>query len=411
MDPRERLPRPRRARRIWRVLGALVLVVVLLLAGYAGYLYWDLSNGVNTSNAIGAGAARSTDGSANILLIGLDSRKDQNGNQLPKEVLDQLHAGDGNQGGYNTNTLILMHVPSNGGKVTAFSIPRDDFVTYVDAPYGQKQGKIKEAYGLAKAAKEEHLAKQGVKDRADLEKQGREAARTSTLANVRNLTGVPIDHVAEVNLAGFFDLATALGGVDVCLNHPVQDDYYSGANFPAGRQTLNGAQALAFVRQRHGLANGDLDRTHRQQAFLSSASHKLLSVGTLLNPFQVQRVIDVAKKDVVVDADWGLWGFAQHATDFSGGNMEFQTLPIKGFSQVNGQSVNLIDAAQIKQIVQTTFAGTASSSGAGQPTGAGQQAPQTGVHAAPAGPATGQNPTPAGPQGKPVDGGGIPCVD
>ncbi len=86
---------------------------------------------------------------------------------------------------------------------------------------------------------------------------------------MQNLLKVPIDHFAEVNLMGFYDVVSAIGPVQVCLNNPVQDDF-SGANFPAGVQTLDASQALSFVRQRHGLDNGDLDRTHRQQAFISA---------------------------------------------------------------------------------------------------------------------------------------------
>jgi LCP family protein required for cell wall assembly len=359
-----------------RTLVAAVSALVLGVTGVVYTKYQDLSQGMNTSAALG-NAPKSTNGAVNILLMGLDSRKDQNGNMLPKAILDQLHAGDGTQGGYNTNTLILMHVPNNGGKVSAFSIPRDDYVNFVDNPYGQQAGKIKEAYGLAKAAKEEQLAKQGVTDRTTLEQQGREAGRLSTLANVRALTGVPIDHFAEVNLAGFYDLATALGGVDVCLNQAVQDDY-SGANFPAGRQTLNGSQALAFVRQRHGLTNGDLDRTHRQQAFLASVAHKLTSAGTFTSMSKLQGLIDAAKKDVVIDSNWNVLTFAQQSQNLTGGNMEFQTLPIKGFDTINGQSVNLIDAAAIKNTVQSTFNGSGTQPGAAQPSAQPAPAPTAG---------------------------------
>ena len=293
---------------------ASAVVLCLVGAGWATY-----RNALNTSNALDGGD-RSTGGAMNILLIGLDSRKDQDGRQLPPQILDKLHAGDGEEGGYNTNTLILIHIPAGGGPATAFSIPRDDLVSIP----GEHPDKIKKAYGYAKAKAENALRAQGVTDQHQLEMQSRDAGRRATLDVVRGLTGVPIDHFAEVSLAGFYDLANALGGVEVCLNHPVQDAAYSGADFPAGRQVLNGAQALAFVRQRHGLPNGDLDRTHRQQAFLASASHEIRSAGTLFDVGRTQRLIAAAERDVVTDDGWSAYSLATQLQNMTGGNTDFQ---------------------------------------------------------------------------------------
>jgi len=165
---------------------------------------------------------------------------------------------------------------------------------------------------------------------------------------------VPIDHFAEVTLAGFYDLASALGGVQVCLNHPVNDSY-SGADFPAGQQTLNGAQALAFVRQRHGLTNGDLDRTHRQQAFLASVTHKLGDAGTFTNVGKLASVLEVAKRDVVISAGWDLPTFIRQASNLTGGNVQFATLPVQRFDTVDGQQVNIVDQITVRQQVQVAF--------------------------------------------------------
>lgn len=336
-----------------RTAVATASVGVLLACGVAWNGYQDLAEGLTTSDAIGSDHRAAPGEAVNILLIGLDSRKDQNGEMLPKEILDKLHAGDGTQGGYNTNTLILMHIPADGGKARAFSIPRDDYVSFVGIP-GEGKGKIKEAYGLAKYHEEQKLVAQGVTDRPTLEKRGREAGRKATLDVVRELTGVRIDHFAEVNLAGFYDLATALNGVEVCLNNPVRDSF-SGADFPAGRQTLDGAQALAFVRQRHNLPNNDLDRTRRQQAFLASVAHKFREQGVLTDPAALGRLLEVAKKDVVIDKGWDLLAFAQQAQNLSGGNMQFETLPIEGFRTINAQAVNLVDPDKIKAIVREAF--------------------------------------------------------
>jgi LCP family protein required for cell wall assembly len=335
---------------------ACVASVLVLVASGVGYFVLGRLQGLGSSHAIQG--PKSKGGAVNILLIGLDSRKDQNGNDLPEAILSQLHAGskrgvDNGVGGYNTNTLILLHVPNDGSRATAFSIPRDNFVTYTEAIGTQQQGKIKEAYGVTKYFREIALSKQGVRGSA-LEHQGREAGRKATIATVRTLTGVPIDHFAEINLAGFYDLATALGGVEVCLKQPVKDSL-SGADFPAGRQHLNGSQALAFVRQRHGLTNGDLDRTHRQQAFLSSVTHQLRNQGVFADLGKMGSLLNVAKKDVVLDAGWDVLAFAQQAKNLTGGRVDFHTLPIERYGLVQGQDVNIINPAKIKTIVRAAF--------------------------------------------------------
>ncbi|MFI6052711.1 LCP family protein [Streptomyces violascens] len=376
--------------RLVRTLALAGVVLVLCAAAGGWYLYRDLAGSIGTSHALGDNAPKSVGGDTNILLMGLDSRKDQNGDDLPPEVLDKLHAGSSDIGGYNTNTLILLHVPGDGSKAKAFSVPRDDLV---DIP-GHGQDKIKKAYGLEKARTEEKLAAQGVTDKGKLETAGREAGRRAEIETVRNFLGVPIDHFAEVNLAGFYHLADALDGVTVCLKKPVKDKY-SGADFPAGKQTLNGQQSLAFVRQRHGLDGGDLDRTRRQQAFLASATQKLDSVGTFTDPVRLLNLLNVAKQDLVTDKGWDLMSFVKQARNVSGGNVAFTTLPIERFAKHRGEDVNIVDPVKIKQIVA-------------EQTNPVQSTPP----AAPEGsPAPGRSKAPPAPAPPVIDGGGIPCVD
>ncbi len=245
---------PRRRRRTvtaLRIAAATAATAVLVVTGLGWAAHHELTSGILRSGALDVltgGDRNSRHGDSNILLIGLDSRKDMHGNDLPAEfVTDELHAGDSDAGGYNTNTLILLHVPGDGSRATAAAIPRDD---YVDVP-GYGKHKIKEAYGMAKADADADLEEQGVTDPAEREQRSRDAGRRSTIETVQKLLRVPIDHFAEVNLVGFYDIAEALGPLEVCLNAPV-DDPYSGANFPAGRQMLDPSQALSFVRQRHG---------------------------------------------------------------------------------------------------------------------------------------------------------------
>lgn len=345
-----------------------VIAIVAIVATGAGYwVSHDALNGITVSQALTPQDPRSTGNSMNILLIGLDSRKDQNGNDLPASILKHLHAGDSDDGGYNTNTLILVHVGADG-KSVAFSIPRDDWVAFSGVP-GYDHIKIKEAYGLTKQYVAQKLADQGTSSQKELETKGREAARAATLRAVRSLTGLPIDYFAEVNLAGFYDLAQTLGGVEVCLNHPVQDSY-SGANFPAGRQRLNASQALAFVRQRHGLDNGDLDRTHRQQAFLSSVMRELQDSGTFTNLDRLDNLMSVARKDVVLSAGWDE-NLVRRMGELGGGNVEFITLPVVRYDEIDGQSVNIIDPAAIKaeiaEAIGTTVAAPSTTSARPKP--------------------------------------------
>jgi LCP family protein required for cell wall assembly len=351
-----RMPRTAKPRSAWfrvasRGLVALMSTVALLVTGTLWWGAHDLLGGFTVSAALPGDAERSSGGAMNILLIGLDSRKDQDGNDLPQEVLDQLHAGDSDQGGYNTNTLILMHV-SPDDKVTAFSIPRDDYVAFNRVP-GYRHIKIKEAYGLTKFYTEQKLVDEGVSDQSELEKQGREAGRAATLSAVRNLVGVPIDYFAEVNLAGFYDLAATLGGVEVCLNHAVHDDY-SGADLPAGHQRLNASQALAFVRQRHGLDNGDLDRTHRQQAFLVSVIHQLQDSGSFSNLGKLQELLAVARKDIVFSDGWDV-DRLKRLSALADPSAKYETLPILRYDVRNGQDVNIIDPKQIRAKVRAAF--------------------------------------------------------
>ncbi|WP_410875012.1 LCP family protein [Nocardia sp. A7] len=340
--------------RVGKAVAALLSAAVLVVTAYGWSTAGSFDAGFSRSGAIGDDAPHSLGGDLNILLIGLDTRRDQNGNELPPEVLDQLHAGDGDEGGYNANTLILVHIPAAMNKIVAVSIPRDDYVPVSGIP-GYTHAKIKEAYGLRKAAVQDQLIARGVTDQRKLEQAGREAGRASTVAAVRDLTGVPIDRFAEVTLAGFYDLAAALGGVEVCLNAPVSDEEYSGADFPAGRQHLNPAQALAFVRQRHGLENGDLDRTHRQQAFLSSVARQLRSAGTLTDPGKLAALMDVAHRNIVLSDGWNMTEFVRTLGNADDPQVEFRTLPVLRYDVINGQDVNIVDRSAIRREIATAF--------------------------------------------------------
>ncbi|MDT0449661.1 LCP family protein [Streptomyces hesseae] len=399
-----------------RVVVGLASAAVLATSGVSWAAYRWITNGLNTSDAldrVGRNAPRHLDNSVNLLLIGLDSRKDMNGNDLPKEfVQDQLHAGSSDIGYYNTNTLILMHIPADGGKVQAFSIPRDDYVQTFNGD-GSSQGhfKIKEAYSNAYTGARERLYRDGVRG-SDLEAGSREAGREATLATVQSFLGVPIDHFAEVNLLGFYDIAKVLQPIQVCLKHPVRDRY-SGADFPAGLQELNPRQALAFVRQRHGLDGGDLDRTHRQQAFLSSVTHKLKTQGVFDDLGKLRGLFGVVKKDLVVDSKLDVIDFARQAGNLTGGNVEFNTLPTEGSATRNREEVELVDQDKIRALVQSKIGRPASSSSPSpsSPSSPSPSPSQGGSGGGSSSPGPESSAPAGGFAGESVKEGGIPCVN
>lgn len=325
-----------------RTTWIIVAVALMVAAGVGWATYQDIDEGVRRSNAIAPDAPRS-EHAVNILVMGLTTRLDLNGDPLPDAVLAQLQAGESDRGGYNANTLMLLHIPNDGSQATALSVPRDNFVDLYGIPGSPVKGKIKEAYGRAKIAEETKLRAGGLPDKHELEFLGREAGRRAQIQTVSTFLDVPIDHIAEVSLAGFYYLAGALNGIEVCVNNATSDPM-SGANLVAGRQVLNASQALAFVRQRHGLKNGDLDRTRRQQAFIAAVMHRIRTQGAATLP----GLVDVAKQNVVVDDRVELLDFAMRMSNVTGGRMTYLTLPIEDTQTVDGESINIVDPHKIR---------------------------------------------------------------
>src|SRR5580698_5611394 len=173
-------------------LSCVAAAMVLAVSGFSYFVVSDVSS-IGGSHAIVSGPSI---GAQNILLMGLESRTDWDGNILPNDVLKALHACNAQEvadgcGGNDTNTLILIHIPAGGKKAVGFSIPRDDWVTLPTAYDGQTQGKIDQAYGLALAAEETQLRQQQPNISQDqLAFQGNEAGRTAAVASVEQLTGV-----------------------------------------------------------------------------------------------------------------------------------------------------------------------------------------------------------------------------
>ncbi|WP_233492428.1 LCP family protein [Blastococcus sp. TF02A-30] len=291
-----------------RLVAAVLTVAVLGASGWGWHLGRLADASVHRTDAIPTEGNAGRSEAMNLLLVGSDSRS-----RLTPEQLAQLNAGE--DSGLNTDTMILVHVPSDGSQASFVSLPRD---SWVEIP-GYGQDKLNAAYSFGY-----HGAPEGSDDAA------RQAAGAQLLIQtISGLTGLQIDHYAEVDLLGFFQLSNVLGGVEVNLCAAARDSY-SGVNLPAGVQTISGEQALAFVRQRHGLERGDFDRIVRQQTFIAAMLRKILSENVFFDLGKQRELVEAAAGALTVDESLDLFGLAEQMQAVTAGSIEFQTVPYVG---------------------------------------------------------------------------------
>jgi LCP family protein required for cell wall assembly len=329
-----------------RAISVAMALAVVIGTGVAWGKIRSFESGINHINPIALGQG-GEDGAIDILLVGADSRTDAHGNPLSDEERAMLRAGD--EVSTNTDTIILVRIPNNGQSATAISIPRD---SYVEAP-GIGKMKINGVYGSVHLEKMKELVEEQGEDPAVAEPEAQAAGREELIKTVANLTDVTVDHYAEIGLLGFALITDALGGVDVCLNAPVWEPL-SGADFGAGWQKLNGTQALSFVRQRHDLPRGDLDRVVRQQAVMASMAHEVISSKTLSSPATLNRLEDAVQRSVVLSDGWDIMDFVDQLQKLAAGNVAFATIPIveeAGWSDDGMQSVVRVDPTEVKDWV------------------------------------------------------------
>jgi LCP family protein required for cell wall assembly len=380
------------AGKVGYAVSCLVAVVLLAVSGVAYHVVGQV-NGLGGGISLGNG---STTGAMNVLVMGLESRTDFQGNQIDHHLQVVLHSGS--QGGQATNTLILLHIFAGGQRAVGYSIPRDDWVTYPHTYDGQTTGKIDQAYGFAYQQSMNETVNSG-KSMDDRAKLANQAGQGATVATVQAVTGQQVNHYAVVNLMGYYYLAGAFGGVTVCLkpwtagnDQNLADtnsgwdavgDGYNKAKGGTQYLHLSPAQSLAYVRDRDSLPNGDLDRTHRQQAVLDYVIWKMENGGVLSDLGQLTALLGTAKKYLITDSGWNLLDFSTNMKALSGKNLQFYTAPIASYATIDGQAANVIDIPTIQAAIKKKF--TAPAPGA-KPSG--PATGKTGAKAAPVPPAS-----------------------
>lgn len=314
-------PAPNWGRRL--KIGSIVLVVAVIGWG-AGTYAWASSrmrNEVDLSKVI----ERPSEGDCTTyLIVGSDSREGMTDEQKKK-----LHTGSAE--GKRTDSMIILAACSSGN--TMVSLPRDSWVT-IPSFVGSESGK-------------KYSERGGSKLNAAYAMDGPELLVRTVEFN----TGLRIDHYAEIGFAGFANIVDALGGVELNIEKGFKDKK-SGADFQAGTQTLNGEQALAFVRTRYAFAESDLQRTKNQQKFLSALASQAATPGTILNPFKLYPTLGAGLDTLIVDKDMSLYDLAQMffaMKGISSGEGKSMNMPINGTAPQNSLRW---DQPKVKQLVE-----------------------------------------------------------
>lgn len=305
-------PRPKRRKRFgfFKMLGLLLIIVLAFSIGAAVWIDTKLQRTDALQDYDGRLGGTS---GTNWLLVGSDSRAG-----LSKEDADRLMAGELNDSVGRTDTIMVVHIPRFGGEATMLSLPRD---SWVDIP-GNGKNKLNQAFSIGGPA----LLQQ----------------------TVEQATGIHLDHYAEIGFGGFANVVDAVGGVEMCLDEPLEDPM-AGINLQAGCQELDGPTALGYVRSRYTSAQGDLDRVERQRKFLAALSKKIKSPGTLLNPFKNLKVADALSANMTVNEDDHVWNLASLGLAMAGGAKQ-ETVPIAGYEDTYAGNVALWDDADAEEM-------------------------------------------------------------
>ncbi|MGC4894571.1 LCP family protein [Micromonospora sp. DT31] len=308
-------PKRRRGRRI----ALIVLLVVVLLAGggaLAGGLYYrsvdksidrvDAFEGVPEESRPEVGAK----GAMNIMILGSDSRDPEN------------------TGGSRSDTIILAHLPKDRSSAQLISIPRDTWTAVPRSKDGRggRDAKINAAYAWG-----------GV---------------PLMVQTVEKFSGVRVDNVAMVDFAGFKEIIDALGGVEVDVEKGFTTRYslIGTRTFEKGRQTMDGAAALDYARERHAFPDGDFARIRHQQQVIKAILDKAASGGVLTNPAKLNSFVRATSDSVAVDKSLSLVDLAMEMRGLRSGNLTFFTCPVKGTGRVGSESVVFPDPARSKTL-------------------------------------------------------------
>ncbi|MFJ3719243.1 LCP family protein [Streptomyces sp. NPDC090057] len=303
----------RRHRRRWVWATALGVTAFLMASSGIGWVVYAKLNGNITADEAAAAELAEYErerptslvrGAQNILLIGSDTRAGQGNREYGRDV-----------GSERSDTTILLHLAADRRSATAVSLPRD---LMVDIPGCHK----------ADGSRSEPVF-------AMFNRAFQVGGSACTIRTVEKLTDIRVDHHMVVDFSGFKEMVDAVDGVRLCLREPI-DDKAARLRLPAGKVTLDGEQALGYVRARKSLGNGsDTDRIDRQQQFLGALVNKVQSNGVLLNPVKLYPLLDAATSSLTTDPELaslrGLYQLVRGLRDIPTDHVQFLTVPRRSY--------------------------------------------------------------------------------
>ncbi len=301
-----------RNRRILVAALVLLLVPVLAIGGYLAWLNHIVTSNVKQELLLPDSATGPKDGSGQAI-----AQPAGNGTNY---LIVGNDAGPGREGA-RSDVMVLVHVPDDHRDVTLIHFPRD---LYVDIP-GKGKNKLNAAYAFGGAP--------------------------LLVTTMQNMLGIEVDHVAMLGFEGFKSMTDAVGGVDVNVAEP---SVSNGFTFNKGTMHMGGDQALAFVRERKQLSEGDISRGQRQLAFIKALMLKTLSKDTLANPVQLKNFVEAATNNLTVDQKLDVSTMRSEAVamrGLRGSDIRFVTAPFTGFgTSPDGQSIDIVDEVKMSDL-------------------------------------------------------------
>jgi LCP family protein required for cell wall assembly len=305
-DPEPAEPARRGRRRVVRWTAG-VLAVLLLAAGGTGVaLYEKLQGNIHKEHVedqLGTDRPVKLNKSMNILLLGSDSRDGENRHYWSPDI-----------SGERSDTTILLHLSPNRDHAVAVSFPRDSMVRVPDCEKKNGQ-RVPAFFGMINAA----FAYAGA---------------PCTWKTIESTTDIHVDHYVKIDFTGFKRVVDALGGVEICVPHAVNDPR-AELSLKAGRQVVRGDEALGYVRTRYGLGDGsDLERIQRQQKFMASVVKKATAGSMLTDPARTYGFLDAVTKSIATDDKLSVSVMRKLATSMKGisaGTVRFVTVPTQTY--------------------------------------------------------------------------------